>query len=239
MADEQLVAQAQSGDQEALMQLWDQNRGLVYVIARRYAGRDSAYDMDDLMQTAFLGFCKALNGFDPAQEVPFMGYAQKPIRTAIRRFIGLDGRVRADHGAVSLDAEIAEGLTLADTLEDTTLPGMDELAIRSDEAKTVREAVGELPDPQRDVVQRFYFDNVLTAEIAQEINLPRPQVEAIRRRALQRLRMTPKVYRLWDNGDCYRHKGVAAFKSSWSSVVEDLVLQHERRRGELLSLMLL
>lgn len=70
---------------------------------------------------------------------------------------------------------------------------------------------------------------IALAEIAQEINLQRAQVEAIRRRALQRLRMTPKVYRLWDYGDCYRHKGITVFKSSWSSVVEDLAIQHERR----------
>jgi len=53
-------------------------------LARRYAGRGET--MDDLTQTATIGLIKAVDRFDPAQGVDFVGYALPTILGEIKRY---------------------------------------------------------------------------------------------------------------------------------------------------------
>ena len=52
-------------------------------------------------------------------------------------------------------------------------------------------------------------------------------------RAFRALRKNKRLRRLCENLDdvYYRHKGIAAFKTSWSSVVEDTAERREYIRG--------
>lgn len=86
MTNEELVARIRAGVDEAenMLQLWQQNRGLIYTIARKYAAYE---DIEDLEQQGYLGLCDAVQGYRPEEGVPFAAYAAFWIRQSIQRYV--------------------------------------------------------------------------------------------------------------------------------------------------------
>ena len=93
---EDLIRQAQSGDQEASEILVHENAGLIWSIARRFTGRGT--ELDDLYQLGCVGFLKAVEGFDPDYGTQFSTYAVPKISGEIRRFLRDDGAVKVSRG---------------------------------------------------------------------------------------------------------------------------------------------
>lgn len=89
---EELVHQSQGGDQKAREVLIAENAGLIWSVAKRFAGRGT--DLDDLYQLGCLGFLKAVDGFDVAYGTQFSTYAVPKIAGEIRRFLRDDGAVK-------------------------------------------------------------------------------------------------------------------------------------------------
>lgn len=76
---------------ELMLQLWQQNYGLIYKIANRYKSLD---DIEDLLQEGFLGLYEAMRHYDPDTGVPFVNYAALWIRQAISLYVKSNGTVR-------------------------------------------------------------------------------------------------------------------------------------------------
>lgn len=89
---EELISQAQSGDQNAKELLVEENSGLIWSVARRFIGRGT--EADDLYQLGCLGFLKAVEGFELAYGTQFSTYAVPKISGEIRRFLRDDGAVK-------------------------------------------------------------------------------------------------------------------------------------------------
>ncbi len=89
---EELIFQAQAGDQHALEMLVEENSGLVWAVVRRFLGRGA--EADDLYQLGCLGFLKAVEGFDLQFGTQFSTYAVPKISGEIRRFLRDDGAVK-------------------------------------------------------------------------------------------------------------------------------------------------
>lgn len=89
---EELIRLAQMDDPAAKEQLVNVNSGLIWSVARRFAGR--GVELDDLYQLGCLGFLKALDGFDFAYGTQFSTYAVPKISGEIRRFLRDDGVVK-------------------------------------------------------------------------------------------------------------------------------------------------
>lgn len=70
--------------------LYEQNRGLLYAVARRYLAMES---IEDLMQQAYLGLYEAVQHFKPEEGAKFSTYAIYWIRQSIRRYLDHCGRV--------------------------------------------------------------------------------------------------------------------------------------------------
>ena len=86
MTNEQLVALIRAGDDEAdnMLQLWQQNRGFVYKMAKKYSGYA---EMDDLMQEGYIGLCEAVRQYDPDKGASFIHYAAFWIQQTLQRYI--------------------------------------------------------------------------------------------------------------------------------------------------------
>ncbi|MGN0263951.1 MAG: sigma-70 family RNA polymerase sigma factor [Oliverpabstia sp.] len=93
MTNEQFVHMIQNAvsPAELMLQLWQQNYGLIYRIANRYKSLD---DIEDLLQEGFLGLYEAVRHYDPETGVPFVNYAALWIRQAIGRYVKSNGTVR-------------------------------------------------------------------------------------------------------------------------------------------------
>ena len=86
ISNEQLVARIRAGENEAdnMLQLWQQNRGFVYKVARRFSGYA---EMDDLMQEGYLGLDEAVRQYRSDKDAGFLTYAKFWIRQRMQRYI--------------------------------------------------------------------------------------------------------------------------------------------------------
>ncbi|MDO5590130.1 MAG: sigma-70 family RNA polymerase sigma factor [Lachnospiraceae bacterium] len=91
--NEQLVALIRAGENVSsnMLMLWEQNKGFIAKVARRYFGYA---EMDDLMQEGYLGLSNAVDHYDLSYKVPFINYAALWIRQNITRYIENTGTVR-------------------------------------------------------------------------------------------------------------------------------------------------
>ena len=89
---EELIVQAQQGDQDAAETLVTENAGLIWSVARRFIGRGA--ETDDLYQLGCLGFIKAVEGFNLEYGTQFSTYAVPKIAGEIRRFLRDDGAIK-------------------------------------------------------------------------------------------------------------------------------------------------
>lgn len=85
MTNEELVEQIQNGVnvQENMGILYEQNIGFITNIVHTF----SAYAEEDLMQEAYIGLHKAVEGFDASKGFLFLTYAPHQIRHQCRRYI--------------------------------------------------------------------------------------------------------------------------------------------------------
>jgi RNA polymerase sigma factor (sigma-70 family) len=236
MSNEELALSIQAGNTDTLLDLWEQVKRLCQVMIRRYYGiatANRAIDADDLMQCAFLGMCRAVSAYRP-DEGAFSTILGFYVRNECRAALGLAGREHQEiFGALSMDAPIgAEGdtLTLADTVEDDSLPEITESLEAQDMRREVWQAVDALPDQQAHVISENYFTSRTLQQIADGEGLSVSRVQAIKTKAFRGLRRNRTIRNLYN--DCaYFHKGLTAFKTSFSSVVEDAVLKIEEHRA--------
>lgn len=86
MTNEQLVKLIQSGDHvsDNMLALWQHNQKFIQKIALRYRNFE---DVEDLIQQAYFGLSAAVEGYNPAEGVLFLTYAEYWIRHSMKRYI--------------------------------------------------------------------------------------------------------------------------------------------------------
>lgn len=74
MTNEQLVVRIQAGEETAanMLQLWQQNKGFVASIAKKYRGYA---EMEDLMQEGYIGLNDAVAHYKEGKGALFTSYA--------------------------------------------------------------------------------------------------------------------------------------------------------------------
>lgn len=81
--NECIVAAVQAGDNEAenMLQLWQQNKRFIAMIARRYS---AGAEMEDLEQEGYIALCEAVQHYDPDRGMSFISYAAFWIKRRMR-----------------------------------------------------------------------------------------------------------------------------------------------------------
>ena len=217
-----LVLAAQHGNQEAFEALWLKVKRLAAWISFKYASAAkvcSGVSREDLFQCAALGAVEAVHSYKP-EKGPFEAWMGGYIRNACRACLGLRGRKREEHFAtISLDAPVkgAEDLTVGDCIEDElSRAAFEDVETQIDLELLRRDlaaALSRLPPEMREPIQQHDLDGEPL----------RPDQVQPRQRGLRQLRrdrtLTPYV------PNYHRHKGLAAFRTTWSSIVEDEVIK--------------
>ena len=101
MTNEQLVLRIRAGEDvaENMLQLWKQNKGLIYKMAKGYG---KLAEEEDLAQEGYFGLCAAVDRYDFSKERPFINYAALWIRQSMNRYTKWNGTVRIPEWAQSL-----------------------------------------------------------------------------------------------------------------------------------------
>ena len=134
MADTaELLKCSHAGDKEARDRLVMENAGLVWSIAKRFAGRGT--EVEDLFQIGNIGLMKAIDRFDTELGVQFSTYAVPVILGEIRRFLRDDGMIKVSRSLKELAAKATavQAELLAKTGKE---PGINQVA----------EAMGAAPE---------------------------------------------------------------------------------------------
>ena len=86
MTNEQLVIRIKTGENTAenMLKLYEQNRGMIYQIAKKYSGYA---EMDDLMQEGYLALCDAVEHYNLEQDALFITYAGYWLNQRMQRYI--------------------------------------------------------------------------------------------------------------------------------------------------------
>ena len=151
----------------------------------------SLADRDDVASAAMIGLIAAVDRFDHRRGVPFEAYASLRIRGAVvdelRR---VDERGRADRRsestalAVSLDALLESGAHQGPVVDD----GFSERHEQEDLKTRIQDALGRLPARQREVIARYYGDELTLREAGAKMGVSEARACQLHGRAIQNLR---------------------------------------------------
>lgn len=181
----ELVRRVQLGDGSSLEQLWRQNRGFLYTVAKRYTPRAWA-DLDDLLQCAYIGLHRAALNY--REQCAFLTLVQYAVMRECRNMLSI-GRAHSVDAPFSTDALAEDGETpFIECIEDRDLPPIDAGVELEALQEAVRNAVDALPERERSIVARHWFDGLTMEEIAEQDACSRERVRQIEQRAFGRLR---------------------------------------------------
>ena len=167
LTDSELVARCRAGDQQAWAELVDRFSRYVYAISVQ-AFRLSDADAEDVFQEVFARAYQHLDGLrDDAAVRPWL--AQLTRRLCIDR----------------LRASARERPTADEELE---LAGSEETLTQLEEALTVHEALAEVPEHCREILDRFFARDESYKTIGDALDLPSGTIASRISRCLARLR---------------------------------------------------
>lgn len=248
LTNEELALAVQAGKREELLTLWEQNSGLIAIKARRVlaatqsAGR-ADIDMDDLMQSAFLGLVQAVTLYNPAYRKSLTTLLDMTLRTAFAEATGYrTERKKHDplNSAISINTPVSGKSDDSITLEDTLVADNDIEAdlIAREEKKQLRLALNEclagMLEVDRIAVKRYYLEGKSNSEISAELGCTDRQATDCRIQGLKILRKPYNADRLIPFlsdkalSIAYGCSGLQYFKNYGMSSTEAAVLEIER-----------
>ena len=174
--DEDLVLRVGAGDEQAFRELFGRYAAVAHALAFRLVRQ--AQVAEEIVQEAFLAVWRNPDRYDAARGSVrswLMGTVHHRAVDAVRRE---QAQRRRAEQAAGLGPGIVED-PVDDVLAAIDLPR---------ERRLVRSALGQLPEEQRDVIQRMYFDGLSQSQIAERTGLPLGTVKSRTLLAMRRLR---------------------------------------------------
>jgi len=175
---------AQQGDEDAMNCLWENCRPFVYWLAGKWKSlywENRWYEYDDLTQTGYLAFRKALEKWRPVEGVEFKKYFGHWLREYFRREVGVSNSRRKEvlKDSISLNQQSSatdSGLDNSkeewlDFEEDPEALEAFERIEDFDFARSVREQVEKLPNPERRTIIDFHFKGRMIKSIAKNFGV--------------------------------------------------------------------
>ena len=174
--DEDLLLRVGAGDEQAFRELFGRYAAVANALAFRLVRQ--AQVAEEIVQEAFLAVWRNPDRYDAARGSVrswLMGTVHHRAVDAVRRE---QAQRRRAEQAAGLGPGIVED-PVDDVLAAIDLPR---------ERRLVRTALGELPEEQREVIQRMYFDGLSQSQIAERTGLPLGTVKSRTLLAMRRLR---------------------------------------------------
>ncbi len=225
-SNEELCGMIQAGDAARLLDLWENNRGIIRKLARRHAPQFGALSVEDLEQVGYVALHRAAYAWDSASGARFISYLVPCLHGQMLRALGWkrDGLPPAVASTNAPVSDEEDGNTPLDLLPDEAAIDPLEAAQRGDVPGALRDALDRLPQEQRRAVTDY--------ALARSVPL-----EAVRRdyeRGIRRLRTDTRLRRALEGyiDPVYWHVGAKAFRNGASSSVERAVLMRERFRED-------
>lgn len=178
-SDAELFHLLRAGDTTALGILYDRYSSLVYSLALRVLANPQ--EAEDLTQEVFLTFWRSSN-YNPARG------SLSSFLTTLTRSRAID-RLRSRGTVLKFLQRWSETMTT-----DTSSPTPFEVASLNQRSHYVRNALAQLPDNHRQVLEMAYYEGLSQSEIARTLNIPLGTVKTWARQGLLTLRKNLKDF---------------------------------------------
>ncbi|HEY9653542.1 MAG TPA: sigma-70 family RNA polymerase sigma factor [Coleofasciculaceae cyanobacterium] len=178
-SDAELFGLLRAGDTTALGILYDRYSSLVYSLALRVLANPQ--EAEDLTQEVFLTFWRNSN-YNPARG------SLSSFLTTLTRSRAID-RLRSRGTVLKFLQRWSETMTT-----ETSSPTPFEVASLNQRSHYVRNALAQLPDNQRQVLEMAYYEGLSQSEIARTLNIPLGTVKTWARQGLLTLRRNLKDF---------------------------------------------
>ena len=179
MADEQeLIEQAQAGDDAAFDTLVARHLPSIYRFVSRFTGKPEL--AEDAAQETFVKAWRNIERFDSTRPLA-------PWLLQIARNAATDLLRKEKHSLPFTQLESDEGPTFVETEADSE-PRADELFAKAESAQQVRKALAQLVPREQALMALRYDDELTFEDIGVILGVPASTVRSIHRRALVKLR---------------------------------------------------
>ncbi len=161
-SDEELVARATAGDQEAFGQLVKRWERPIYALAYRTLRREE--EARDVVQDAFLRAYRGLKGFKG--EAKFSSWLYRITLNLCRDWMRKERRAPV--------AQVPEGTDPLDLADQQAAPteSVEDLVARREMSAAVQLAMAELPEEQRMAIMLKEYHGLTFQEIAEMLDCP-------------------------------------------------------------------
>ncbi len=189
--EQEALEQLEQGDERAKQLLIEHNLRLVVYIARRF--ENTGVPIEDLISIGSIGLIKGINTYRRDKNIKLATYASRCVENEILMYIR---KIANQKNEVSLDEPInmdydGNELLLSDILgtdEDVILRPMEDDV----DLCLLRQAVGELPIRERDIItMRFGLNGqkeLTQKEVAEKMEISQSYISRLEKRIMQKLR---------------------------------------------------
>ncbi len=173
-SDAELICSLRAGQQEAFRILYERYSGLVYTLALRILNQPG--EAEDLTQEVFLNFWQQ-EKFDPE-------------RAALSTYLSVITRSRAINKLESRSSRQRSLQRLQQNrgVGESTPPTPLEQASLTEQEETLRQALSQLTENQRKILEMNFYQGISQAEIAHQLGMPLGTVKTNARKGLIKLR---------------------------------------------------
>lgn len=150
-----LIQKSHDGDEQARVQLVEENVGLVWCVVRRFYGR--GVDAEDLFQIGSIGLLKAIDKFDLSFDVKFSTYAVPMISGEIKRFLRDDGMIKVSRSLkeLSYKAYLVREKMQEDLQRDPTIEELaNEMQVDKEDLVMALDAANEVESLYKPIYQK-------------------------------------------------------------------------------------
>lgn len=132
--------------------------------------------------------------------------------------------------SISLDEPIGDkgDITRGSLLTDETT-NIEDYFENKEFKKTIHESIEKLPEVEKDVINKKYFDDKSIQTISEEMNITYNQAMRLHNRAFQKLRRDKRLID-YSSINEYLHVSSTRFNTTWTSATERIVLLREQLR---------
>ncbi len=169
VSDDDLILMYRNGDAEAFDTLFDRYYVSVYNFARTMLGASGG--PEDVLQETFLAVARTARTYTPRGK--FRPWLMRIVRNRCLN--------RLDAARVRRAVVAESGLEFVDPPAETPSPSRQ--AETNEHARIVRDAVGRLPDRQREAIALYAFERMTYREIAAVLEMPINTVKTLIHRA--------------------------------------------------------
>ena len=210
MTQEQLAVRAQSGDLEALYQLWEDFHRLLFSLAWKFYkahGKEGCSQrgvaLEDLQQESFFALCDAVQAYKPEKGYQLTTYLHYATENRFRACMGIQGKADALNHADRLERPIPgdeegreQGDVIPDEKAEAALLAVDDQEEQAHFHNVLEQALGELSVVQSAVLRHRFTQQHTRRQTAEALHITAEAVRREEARALQLLRGKTAVLHL-------------------------------------------